>query len=269
MSKIIETEDLAFSYNENIGRQFELREVSIEIENNSFASVIGRNGSGKSTLIKLLAGQFGSYDGRILLAGKDIREYGRRELAGKLAYLPQSVAVVNDAIEVRELIMLGRYHSKRAFEFSNNPDDRRITDQCISQLGIENIAGMRFSDLSGGQRQKALIAMTLAQLDITSDLSEKVLIVDEPLTFLDVNHQYEVFNLLKKLNGTGLTIIAVIHDLNIALSFTEKCILMNNGSVVKSDNTSQVITENMLREHFFIESKITEYEKNFFINYIT
>ncbi len=269
MSRIIETDRLGFSYNGKNGSQFELSDVSIEIVNESFVSVVGRNGSGKSTMIKLLTGQFRNYDGKILLSGKDIREYEKRELAGKLAYLPQSVSVVNDAIEVGELIMLGRYHSKGAFEFSNNADDRRITDQCISQLGIENISGMKFSDLSGGQRQKALIAMTLAQLDITSDLSEKVLIVDEPLTFLDVNHQYEVFNLLKNLNGSGLTIVAVVHDLNIALSFTEKCILMNRGRVVKSDYTSHVITEEMLREHFFIESKITEYEKNFFINYIT
>ena len=269
MTSIFETKNLGFAYRGSNGKSFELNDANLEIEKGSFASVIGRNGSGKSTLIKLLAGQFGNFNGKILFCGRDIREFSKRELAAKLAYLPQSVGVVNDVITVRELILLGRYHSKGVFEFSNNADDKRITDQCILQLGIENIADMKFSELSGGQRQKALIAMTLAQLDITSDLSEKALIVDEPLTFLDVNHQYEVFNLLKKLNEAGLTVIAVVHDLNIALSFSDKCILMNRGSVIKSDKTSLVITEDMLREHFFIESKITEYEKNFFINYIT
>ena len=269
MSKVIVAEDLCYSYSRDAGYSFELRSINIKITKGSFVSVIGRNGSGKSTLIKLLAKQFGSYSGNIFLEGKNINEYGKREFAQKLAYLPQNVSVVNEGIEVVDLIMLGRYPAKDALEFVNTSEDRKIVHECIEQLGIGEIAFKKFGEISGGQKQKVLIALTLAQLDISSDLHGKVFIVDEPLTFLDVNHQYEVFNLLKAFNKRGLTVISVIHDLNIALKFTDICLLMNNGSVVKLDNTEDVITEEMLREHFLIESRITEFEKNFFINYLT
>jgi iron complex transport system ATP-binding protein len=269
MSKVIIAEELGFTYSRESGNTFELRGIDIEIKEGSFVSVIGRNGSGKSTLIKLLAKQFGKYKGTIFLDGKNIADYENREFARKLAYLPQNVSVVNEGIQVIDLIMLGRYPAKGTFEFVNTSEDRKIVNECIEQLGIGEIAYKKFGEISGGQRQKVLIALTLAQLDISSDLHGKVFVVDEPLTFLDVNHQYEVFNLLKTFNKRGLTVISVIHDLNFALKFTDSCMLMNSGSVVSFDNTGDVITEEMLREHFLIESRITEFEKNFFINYLT
>ena len=140
MSKVIVAEDLGFSYSRDAGYSFELRGINIGVKEGSFVSVIGRNGSGKSTLIKLLAKQFGRYTGNIFLDGKNITEYGKREFAQKLAYLPQNVSVVNEGIEVIDLIMLGRYPAKGALEFVNTSDDRRIVNECIDQLGIEGNA---------------------------------------------------------------------------------------------------------------------------------
>lgn len=266
MNNIITTNRLSFNYGG--GSSFSLKPANIEIEEGSFVSVIGRNGSGKSTLVKLLAGLYENYEGIILFANSDVRAVGRKKLARQLAYLPQSVSIVNDSINVKELVILGRYPYKSIGEFGNNSEDAAIAEESLKRLGIEELSGKVFGELSGGQKQKVLLALTLAQIDVTGDLAGKVLIVDEPLTFLDVNNQYEIFSLLQKLNEEGLTIISVIHDLNIALRFTKKCLLMDNGEVVRSDDTTSVITEEMLKEHFMIESRITEYEKNYFINYL-
>jgi iron complex transport system ATP-binding protein len=267
--KLLSATDLSFEYSGSERDPFMLRSVSIDIEEGSFVSIIGRNGSGKSTLVRLLANQFTSYGGDVKIGGRNIADFSAKDLAKRVAYLPQNVSVVNESIEVRELVLLGRFSHKGTFEFSYNRDDLRVAEECIDQLSLGDLAGKKFAELSGGQKQKVLIALTLAQLDITSDLKGKLLLVDEPLTFLDVSHQYDVFNLLKKFNERGLAILAVVHDLNIALRFTDHCILMNDGQVVKFGETRSVITEEMLKEHFLIESKITEYEKNFFINYLT
>ena len=122
--------------------------------------------------------------------------------------------------------------------------------------------------LSGGERQKVLLTLSLVQLGTADDLTGKLLIADEPLTHLDINHQIEIMKILKTLNEKGLTIIIVLHDLNLALKYTYKAMLISGGKVVKFSETEKVITEEMLKEHFFIDSKILNYEKNFFINYL-
>ena len=113
-----------------------------------------------------------------------------------------------------------------------------------------------------------LITLALVQLDITGDLEGKLLIIDEPMTYLDVNYQFEIFSILKRLREKKLTVMIVIHDLNLALRFTDKTILMNNGEMIKFSETKDVITEEILKEHFLIDSKILNFEKNYFINYL-
>lgn len=266
---LITAKDIGFAYASEESNAFSLRKISFEIHTGDFVSVIGRNGSGKSTLVKLLANQFRNYEGAVELLGKDLKEYDTKEFARISAFLPQNVPVVNDSVSLRELLLLGRYPYKSAMGFKYSREDAAIVDDCMNQLGLDTLKNSLYGELSGGQKQRALIALTLVQLDITGNLSGKLLIVDEPLTFLDVNHQYEVFNLLKEFNNRGLTVIAVVHDLNIALKYSGKCILLNSGEVARYDDTNAVITEAMLREHFMIESRITEYEKSYFINYLT
>lgn len=267
METLLKTEKVSFSYGGAGG--FMLRDVNLRISKGEFVSVIGRNGSGKSTLAKLLANQLMRYEGIISFSGTELTELSRKDFSKFVAYLPQSVSLVNEGVSVKELVLQGRYSYKGMFEFNNGPDDMASAAESLCRLGINDLAEKKFSELSGGQKQKALIALALTQLDLKSELSGKMLIVDEPLTYLDVSHQYEVFSLLRSLNESGLTIIAVVHDLNIALKFSGKCILMNGGQVIRHDDTPSVITEEMLREHFLIESRISEYEKSYFINYLT
>lgn len=263
---MITAKDLGFSYGEG---SFALRDITIDIAPGEFVSVTGRNGSGKSTLIKLLTGQRSGYTGSIIFDGREISSYERKEIAAKLAYLPQAVQIVNEDVSLVDMALIGCYWRKGTFDFSVTSRERSFAEAALKELGLSELSRERYGELSGGQKQKALIAVALSQLDITSDLKGKTLLVDEPLTFLDVNHQYEVFGILKKLNERGLTVIAIVHDLNIALRFTEKCILMSGGGIVRQGMTKEVITEAMLKEHFLIDSKITEYEEKYFINYLT
>ena len=272
---LIEIKDLNFTYNEaksNTDTQskesFVLKNVSLNINEGDFVSVIGKNGSGKSTLVKIISGIISGYSGQILFNGEDINSMVRKDLSKKLSYLPQSTVTFNENMIVRDFLLLGRYAHKKFSEFRYDPEDNKVVNNSMEITDIKDLAGKYFHELSGGERQKVLLTLSLVQLNISESLKEKILIIDEPLTYLDVTYQFEIFNIIKKLRENGLTVLIVIHDLNLALRFTDKTILMNNGAVIKYDESKNVITEDILREYFKIESEILQFEKNYMVNYL-
>ena len=272
---LIQIKDLNFTYNEaksNTDTQskesFVLRNVSLNINEGDFVSVIGKNGSGKSTLVKIISGIISGYSGQILFNGEDINSMVRKDLSKKLSYLPQSTVTFNENMIVRDFLLLGRYAHKKFSEFRYDPEDNKVVNNSMEITDIKDLAGKYFHELSGGERQKVLLTLSLVQLNISESLKEKILIIDEPLTYLDVTYQFEIFNIIKKLRENGLTVLIVIHDLNLALRFTDKTILMNNGAVIKYDESKNVITEDILREYFKIESEILQFEKNYMVNYL-
>lgn len=267
MSNILTFEKIRFSYNGNYENSFLLNDISFNIEDGEFVSVIGKNGSGKSTLIKLISRIISSYDGTIFFKGTDIKNIDTKEYSRNISYVPQSFNLINSNLNVRELLLMGRYPLKRFLDFRNSKEDIDTVNAAMEETGILEFSERNLWELSGGEKQKVMLTLGLVQLNIKEQLSEKVLIIDEPVTYLDVNFQIEIFRILKRLNGKGLTIIIVIHDLNSALNYTDKTILMNEGKLVMFSDTDKVITENMLREHFFIESKIINYENRFLINF--
>lgn len=262
MINVLRFEDVNFSYSDN----FKLRNISFDVNEGDFISVIGKNGSGKSTLVKLIARIITNYGGKILYEGKDIHSIDRKEYSRNISYLPQST-FYNEEWKVKDFLMLGRYAYKKFSDFTFSEQDKLVSAESINETGINALSDKYFYELSGGERQKVLLTLALVQLDITKELKGKILIIDEPLTYLDVNHQFEIFNILKNLNAKGLTVIIVIHDLNLAMRFSDKTLLMNNGELIKYSYSKEVITEDMLKEHFLIDSKIINFEKNFFINY--
>ncbi|MCB0727244.1 MAG: ABC transporter ATP-binding protein [Ignavibacteriae bacterium] len=272
---LIQIKDLNFTYNEaksNTDTQskesFVLKNVSLNINEGDFVSVIGKNGSGKSTLVKIISGIISGYSGQILFNGEDINSMVRKDLSKKLSYLPQSTVTFNENMIVRDFLLLGRYAHKKFSEFRYDPEDNKVVNNSMEITDIKDLAGKYFHELSGGERQKVLLTLSLVQLNISESLKEKILIIDEPLTYLDVTYQFEIFNIIKKLRENGLTVLIVIHDLNLALRFTDKTILMNNGAVIKYDESKNVITEDILREYFKIESEILQFEKNYLVNYL-
>lgn len=257
-------DSVSFTYGNNI---YALDNVTLEIPKGGILSVIGRNGSGKSTLVKILSGVFGGYSGKVTFAGRPVVELDRKFLARHIAYVPQENPLQDLNLTVSDFLTFGRYSYKNFSDFRNSAKDVKIADEALALLGISGFRNKKLSELSGGERQKIYIAIALVQLDITSDLSEKLLIVDEPLTFLDVNYQFEIFNVLTKLNVSGLTVIAVTHDLNIAIKYTKNTLLFDKGRLVKSGKTGDIITEDSLSKYFMINSQIVNFENDFHINF--
>lgn len=272
MKYLLELKDVDFSYsnkntNGKLVPDFALRNISFGVNEGDFISIIGTNGSGKSTLVKLISKILVGYKGNILYNEKEIHSIERKEYSRLVSYIPQSSGMLNEDLTVNEFLLYGRYAHKGFMDFKYTDEDRSVVNAGVKETGIEELTDKQLHRLSGGEKQKVLITLALVQLDITKSLNEKMLIIDEPLTYLDVNHQFEIFNILEKLKNKNLTVIIVIHDLNLALRFSGKTILINNGVMIKYGDTKSVITEEMLKEHFLIDSKIHNYEKNFFINY--
>lgn len=261
--ELLKVADLCFSYGKD---NFALNKININVLKNDFISVIGRNGSGKSTLVKLIAGIYNQYKGKVYLKGKDICSYTKKDVSKILSYLPQSSLNGNNGLNVFDFLLLGRYAYKKFSDFLFSEYDKKVVNESIEITGIKDFLGKSVNELSGGEKQKVLVTLSLVQLDINSDLSEKILIIDEPLTFLDINFQYEIFNILKKLNEEKkLTIIIVTHNINLALKYTDKTLLLDKGELILFDGTQNVITEEIIEKYFKVKSKIVNYENSYHI----
>ncbi|HEX2787260.1 MAG TPA: ABC transporter ATP-binding protein [Ignavibacteria bacterium] len=260
MKTLVEIKNLNFEYSNN---GFRLSDVNLEIFEKDFLSVTGRNGSGKSTLIKCLAGIFHHYSGEILHNNNNILQIKRKELAKSFSYLPQFAINETYDIKVSEFLLLGRYAYKNNFEYTYNNIDRRIVDEVLKLTNFEHYRDKLVSQLSGGEKQKCLLGLALVQLDVTSDLSGKVLIIDEPVTFLDIHHQKEIFEILKFLNACkGLTIVNVIHDLNLALKYSNRVLVMDNGKIAAAGKPRDILNEINLLKFFLTEAKLINIQNN-------
>lgn len=265
MKNLLEIKNLFFSYQKE--KQF-VNNFSFAVNEGEMISVIGRNGSGKSTLVKIIARVINNYSGNIFFEGKDIKDYGHKAYSQKISYLPQVFPAFINELKVHDLLMLGRYAYKKASQLSYSDEDYSVVEEAMKISSVENFKDKILKILSGGERQKILLALSLVQLDITHDLKGKILIVDEPLTHLDINYQYETLSLLKELNEKkNLTVIFVIHDLNLALKYSHKTLLMNKGNLVEYGEASQVITSEKINDNFLVNSELVNFNNNTFIHF--
>ncbi len=209
-----------------------IKNINIVFEEGSITSIIGKNGCGKTTLLKTASDLLKPFSGHITVKGEDISSIPGRQLAKKLSFLPQIRTVPN--ITVYNLVMHGRYPY---LGFSRTPqkEDKVIVEKAISKMGIEKYINKNIQELSGGQRQKVYIAMVLAQ-------NTDIIFLDEPTTYLDINHQLEILEIIKKLKQMGKTIVMVLHDLSSALSYSDKICLMEDGEIAIYD-TPQAVFE--------------------------
>lgn len=264
MKEILRTNNLSFSYSNST---FSLNEISINISPGEFASVIGRNGSGKSTLVKILSRVYKNYTGEVFFKNKEIFHYKNHEISKFIAYLPQHSFVFSDTLSVRQFLMNGRYPYKDFFDFKTSKKDNEVLEYSAELTSVQGFLDKSITELSGGERQKVLLTLSLIQLNPTESIEEKILIIDEPLTYLDINHQLEIYLLIKKLNEEKkLTVISVVHDLNLAMKFSGKVFLLSSGRLVKQGTPEEVINTDTLRNYFLVDSEIHKLADKNFIN---
>lgn len=231
-----------------------LQDVSLQIPERKITMMIGPNGCGKSTLLKTMAGIITPQKGEVLLDGVALKGMKRKQIARRLALLPQS-PLVPEGLRVRELVQYGRFPYQKAMR-SLTRQDHDIVTWAMEKTGVYAHADTYVNELSGGQRQRVWIAMALAQ-------KTGILLLDEPTTYLDIAHQLEILELLRTLNEQEqTTIILVIHDLNQAAKFADHVIGMKAGRALYSGEAKDVISEQQLLQLYDIHAKIVQDEEH-------
>lgn len=222
-----------------------IKDINIAFEEGSITSIVGKNGCGKTTVLKTAANLLKPFSGEITIKGEDISSISSKELAKKVSFLPQLRTVPN--ITVYNLVMHGRYPY---LGFSRTPQktDKEIVEKAMENMGLKDCINKSIQELSGGQRQKVYISMILAQ-------DTDIIFLDEPTTYLDINHQLEILEIIKKLKKMGKTIVMVLHDLSNALSYSDKLCLMEKGQVVIYDTPQAVFDSKEMDRIFKISSE--------------
>jgi iron complex transport system ATP-binding protein len=223
--------------------------LDVELARGRVTALVGANASGKSTLLRALGRLLRPTSGTVLIDGDEIARLSTREVARRMAILPQDPALP-ESLTVRQLVAQGRYPHQRMFGGSARGDEQAVTDALMA-TGIVELADRPLDELSGGQRQHAWIALTLAQ-------ETDVLLLDEPTTYLDMAHQVDVLELLADLNRRGRTIVMVLHDLNQAARYADEVIALRSGQIVAAGPPAKVVTEELVRHVFGLEVRILE-----------
>lgn len=232
------------------GERSILDNVSLTVPAGHTTAIVGANACGKSTLLRVLSRLLTPEQGSVLLDGNAIHQLPTRRLAQQLGFLPQS-PIAPEGITVLELVSRGRHPHQGLFKRWSRTDETAVAEALAATHMVE-LAECNVEELSGGQRQRAWIAMALAQ-------QTDVLLLDEPTTFLDINHQIEVLDLLTDLNQQrGTTIVMVLHELNLAARYADKLLAMANGKVYAAGPPEKILTEQMVREVFGLESRVIE-----------
>ena len=219
-----------------------LHNINLSVEAGEMVGLLGPNGSGKTTLIKLASGVLKPNQGEIRLDGSSLSQLGRKSIARSVAVVPQ-LFNVPFAFTTTEVVMLGRTPFLRAFT-EESEVDKQFVSNALELVGISELRERRFDELSGGERQKVILAMALAQ-------QPKLLLLDEPTMHLDITHQIETLELIRRLNvEQGLTVIAAMHDLNLASLYFDRLILLKKGKISADGTPAEVLTEDEIREVF-------------------
>jgi len=253
MTEVLDTSALALqlraeSVTVGYGAEPVLRDLSFDVPTGRITSIVGPNGCGKSTLLRTLARLLPPSDGRVSLDGEPIGRLSTRDVARRLALLPQS-PTAPEGLLVSDLVLRGRHPHQRWFR-QWSPKDETIIAEAMAWTDIAELKDRPLDELSGGQRQRAWLAMTLAQ-------DTELLLLDEPTTFLDLAHQVEVLDLVVRLNRErDRTVVMVLHDLNLAARYSDTIVVMHEGAIVGEGEPAVIITQDLLSSVFGLEAEV-------------
>ena len=219
-----------------------LKDVSFSVSKGEFLTLLGPNGTGKTTLLRILAGILVPYEGSIKLDGVDIRNYKRRDLAKKIAMVSQNFSI-EFPFSVREVVLMGRYPHKSGFKMTDK-EDMRICEESLELTDTAHLKERIIYELSAGELQRVLIARALCQ-------TPSIILLDEPTTHLDINHQIELNALIKRLNeDNNLTVFYISHDLNAAGIYSDRVLLLKDKSIFMTGTAKDVITAENIKAVF-------------------
>ncbi|WP_342086718.1 heme ABC transporter ATP-binding protein [Dyadobacter sp. OTU695] len=230
-----------------------LDNVSFSVKPGEFWAVVGANGAGKSTLIKLLSAEQTPTSGSVHFHDRDLRNYKLKELAKKRAVLSQQNNITL-SFTSQEIALMGRYPF---YDADPTQRDLAIVDRCLKKVGIAHLKSRLYPTLSGGEQQRVQLARALAQV---WEIENGLLLLDEPTTGMDLLHQYETFQLAKELTGKNFAVIAVIHDLNQALQYADRVLMLKNGCIHAIGAPESVLTERAIQEAFGLPVQIVQPE---------
>ncbi|PWK88375.1 iron complex transport system ATP-binding protein [Lentzea atacamensis] len=226
-----------------------LDNLDITIPTGVITTVIGPNGCGKSTLLRTLSRLLKPRQGTVLLDGHDIARLKTKDIAKRMGLLPQT-PIAPEGLTVADLVARGR-HPHQSWLRQWSSDDAEIVEKALHMTGVADLAQRPVDSLSGGQRQRVWISMTLAQ-------GTDLLLLDEPTTYLDLAHAIDVIDLVDDLHEGGCTIVMVLHDLNLAVRYSDNLIVMKSGSIVAQGHPSEVITSELLLDTFGLQAKVID-----------
>ncbi len=226
-----------------------LDNLDVAIPTGVITTVIGPNGCGKSTLLRTLSRLLKPRKGTVLLDGSDIARLKTKDVAKRMGLLPQT-PIAPDGLTVADLVARGR-HPHQSWVRQWSSDDADVVAKALRMTGVADLAHRPVDSLSGGQRQRVWISMTLAQ-------GTDLLLLDEPTTYLDLAHAIDVIDLVDDLHEGGCTIVMVLHDLNLAVRYSDNLIVMKSGSIVAQGHPSDVITSELLLDTFGLVAKVID-----------
>lgn len=233
---VVQVEHIGKTY----GGRMVLNDVSFEVEQGEWFCILGPNGSGKSTLMQIISGFEPPDTGRVLLNGKLPSDYRRKDLARQVAVLPQD-ALPPLGFTVREIIEMGRYPFQNWFG-DEAEDTASLVDRIMERLQLVPLSDRSVEALSGGERQRVALGKVMAQ-------EPSLLLLDEPTTFLDIGYQLEMMELVRSWQEeSGLTVVSILHDLNLAAQYCGRLLLLNQGSAVAVGSASEVIRAELLEQ---------------------
>ena len=228
----------------NFGSKNILADIDLSIKDNGIVGIIGPNGSGKSTLLKCIYRVLKPKTGTIFIDGKNINDYQFKETAKKMAVVAQHNDTHFD-FNVLEMVLIGRSPHKKFME-RDSAEDIELAYKALEQVNMKDFADRNFSSLSGGEKQRIILARALVQ-------NTDCLILDEPTNHLDIKHQLHFMSLAKDLK---ITVISAIHDLNIAVMYCDKIYALKEGQIIASGSVNEVITEEVIKTLYDVEAKI-------------
>lgn len=241
---MLEIKNLEFSHQ----KSKVINNLSADFEKGKLYCIIGPNGCGKTTLVKLISGLLPIHRGEIILDGKKRDEYSQKEFAKKISLLPQEKSIPEMAVE--QLVFLGRYPYLGLLK-SETKSDRKAVDLALKTAGVEMFKNRMLSTLSGGERQSVYLAMLLAQ-------DTPFILLDEPSVFLDVSNELALMKLLKDLAKMGKCVIAVLHNIPLALAFGDEILVMEKGEIKVKSTPESIVNEGVIKEVFGVEVDICE-----------